>query len=397
MLVTSFRRLRGWPLNRLGFALFGAILAATRTFAQIDPVPRNLLEMGYDQPLMGHGPAAEYLYYYYNRPDYFGPDAALRMAIAPTYLDSEIGFKHLLSPSTDVGVGLYGGAFGQNFYDVVQGEYVESQSFYGSGGGGRLGIYQRLNPGQRVPLNLIVRGDLGYATYFDMPQTAPDFKLPKDQVRGNTLVGLQLAGPQPLLQPALDLDLSVWFERQWNFDADRFGFDGDRSISPATNLYWLNARLDWAFKSSGDRLSFSATAAGSTDADQFSAWRIGGMLPLVSEFPLMLPGYYYEELTATRFIHFYGSYGIPLDAAHRWNLLAEAGTARVDYLPGYAQPSDWQSGAGAGLTFAPPRKPFKIVLRYGYGFEAIRHGKDGGQSMGLLFQYDFHSRKRPAR
>lgn len=361
--------------------------------AQIDPVSRNLLELGYDQPLVGHGPQSGYAYYYYNRPDYFGPNIALRAAIAPAYLDSEIGFKNLLSPTTDLGIGVYGGAFGDNFYDIVQGQYRETQSFYGSGGGATLGIYQRLNPHQRIPLNLITRGGLRYATYFDMPQTAPEFKLPQDQLRGFTRVGLQLAGPQPLLMPAFGLEVSAWFERQWHFDADRYGFDGDRSIAPSTDLYWFDARLNWEFKANGDRLSFATTVGGSTDADLFSAWRLGGVLPLSSEFPLMLPGYYYEELTAVRFTYFYGSYSIPLDPARRWNFRLDAGTARLDYLPGYAQPENWQSGAGAGLSFAPPRHAYKIVLRYGYGFDAIRHGREGGQSVGLLFQYNFNFKK----
>ena len=99
-------------------------------------------------------------------------------------------------------------------------------------------------------------------------------------------------------------------------------------------------------------------------------------------------------MTATRFTHFYGSYSIPLDPTHRWDLRFEAATARLDYLPGFEQRSDWQSGAGAALTFAPKQKDYQIVLRYGYGFNAIRHGKEGAQSVGLLFEYDFNARKK---
>jgi len=135
------------------------------------------------------------------------------------------------------------------------------------------------------------------------------------------------------------------------------------------------------------------TVAGSTDADAFSAWRPGGVLPLASEFPLVIPGYYYEELTATRLDHFYASDSIALDRNQLWGLRFEAATARVDYLTGYEQPGRWQTGAGAGLSFAPKKNNFKIVLRYGYGFDAIRHGEKGGRSLGLLFQYDFKPHK----
>jgi hypothetical protein len=84
---------------------------------------------------------------------------------------------------------------------------------------------------------------------------------------------------------------------------------------------------------------------------------------------------------------------VSLDTAHRWDFRLEAATAHLSYLAGYEQPSDWQTGVGGGLSFAPKNKNFEIVLRYGYGFNALRDGKQGAQSVGLLFQYNFESRK----
>lgn len=382
------------PNGPLALASLCLALCGSRCLGQIDPIDRNLLELGYDQALAGHGPQAAYAYYYFNSPDFFSPDDALRMAIAPAYVDSEIGLKHLLSPYTDVGVGLSGGAFGDNFYDVRQGNYIETQSFYGSGGGATVSLYQLLDPGMLIPLSLVAQGGFHYSTYFATPETSSSFKLPEGQFDASTRVGLRFAGKQPVLYPALGLELSAWFERQRHFDDDPYGYDDDRRISPSTDLYWLYAGLDYEFKSSGDKFSFAITAGGSLHPDLFSAWRLGGDLPLVSEFPLVLPGYYYEELSATRFAHFYGSYSIPLDQRHHWDLMFEAATARLDYLPGFQQRGDWQTGAGCGITFTPPQKSYKIVLRYGYGFNAIRHGQEGAQSVGLLFQYDFNARKK---
>jgi hypothetical protein len=369
-------------------------LAAADCQAQVDPMDRNLLELGYDQALAGHGPQAAYAYYYYNEPAFYGPDVALRMAIAPAYLDSELGLKQLLSPNTDVGLGLSGGAFGDNFYDVRQGNYLETQSFYGSGGGASVSLYQLLDPGVLIPLNFVARGGFHYSSYFATPETSSDFKLPRDQTDTYTRVGLRFAGKQPVLYPALGLELSAWFERQWHFDDDPYGFDNDRRITPSTDLYWAYAGLDYEFKPSGEKFSLAVTAGGSTNADLFSAWRLGGDLPLVSEFPLILPGYYYEELTAERFVHFYGSYSIPLDERHHWDLRLEAATARLDYLPGFEQRGDWQTGAGCAITYTPRQKNYQIVLRYGYGFNALRHGVEGAQSVGILFQYDFNARKK---
>ncbi len=92
---------------------------------------------------------------------------------------------------------------------------------------------------------------------------------------------------------------------------------------------------------------------------------MGGVLPLVSEFPLVLPGYYYQELTVTRFEHYYVAYDIPLDRSQRWKFRLEAATAHLGYLPGYEQTSDWQTGVGGGLTFAPRKKKLRgdLALR----------------------------------
>lgn len=369
-------------------------LAGFNCQAQIDPMYRNLLELGYDQPLTGQGPQGVYAYYYYSHPDFFNTNTALRLAIAPAYVDGEVGFKHLLSPYTDVGLGFNGGLFGANYYEVRQGNYIKSESFNGDGGGVSLSVYQLLNPGMLIPVNVVARGGLRDSTYTDTSQTADNFSLPDNQVAAYTRAGIRVAGKEPMLYADLGLELSVWFERQWRLDSQPYGYSDDRSISPNVNLYWLYAGLNYAFTNSGQKVLFAFTAGGSTDADRFSAWRLGGVLPLVSEFPLTLPGYYYQELTATRFQHFYAGYDIPLDAAHRWDFRLEAATAHLDYLPGFAQRSSWQTGAGGGLSFAPKNKNFKIILRYGYGFNAIRNGREGAQSVGLLFQYNFEARKK---
>jgi len=388
--TTSLNRFKRRVLE---VALGGLMLEGARCPGQIDPMVRNLVEVGYDQPLTGHGPAAAYAYYYYSQPDIFSKDVGLRAAIAPAYVDSEIGLKHLLSPTTDVGLGLAGGAFGDNVYDVRQGRYLETESFYGSGGGAAISLYQLLDPGVKIPLNLVIRGGFHYSSYFDTAQTASNFKLPRDQLNAFTRVGLRFAGKQPYLYPKLGLEVSAWFERQRHFNDDAYGFDDDRSITPATNLYWVYAGLDYTFERSGDRFALAVTAGGSTDADQLNAWRMGGMLPLTSEFPLMVPGYYYEELTAIRFAHFYGSYSIPIDRERRWSLRPEAATARLDYLPGFEQRSDWQTGVGCGLSYSPKGSNNSIGLGYGYGLNAIRHGKEGAQSLSVLFQYDLGRRK----
>jgi hypothetical protein len=381
--------------RKVGSVLLAAgWLAVFNCHAQIDPEHRSLLELGYDQPLTGNGPQGIYAYYYYNQPDFFNTNTALRVAVAPAYVDGELGFKHLLSPYTDVGFGFNGGMFGANYYEVRQGDFIKQESFDGNGGGASLSVYQLLNPGMLIPVNVVARGGLTDSTYMKTSETADDFSLPGNQIAGYTRAGIRVAGKEPVLYPDLGLELSAWFQRDWRLDSQQYGFSDDRSISPNVDLYWLYAGLNYAWTNSGQKISFAFTGGGSTGADRFSAWRLGGVLPLISEFPLTLPGYYYEELTATRFEHFYGAYDVPLDAAHRWDFRLEAATAHLDYLPGFEQRSSWQTGVGGGLSFAPKNKNFEIVLRYGYGFNAVRDGREGAQSVGILFQYNFEARKK---
>jgi len=370
-------------------------LTAFHCGAQVDPEQRSLLEVGYDASLKGQGPPGVYGFYYYNNPGYFATNVALRLAVTPVYLDGEVGFKQLISRYTDVGIRIDGGGWGDDYYEVRQGKLIKAESFYGDGGGVSALIYQLLNPGMQIPLNLVAQGGFHYTTYTTADQTSSSFVLPEDQVDLFTRVGVRLAGKEPVLFPDLGMELSVWYERQWRLDSQTYGFNNDRSISPGVNLYWVYAGMTYGFTNSGQEVSLALTAGGSTDADRFGAWRLGGMLPLDCEYPLMIPGYYFEELTAQRFVHLYAYYEFPLVRSRLFKFRFEGATANVSYLPGFEQ-GPWQSGAGCALIMAPKSKTFKIILRYGYGFNAVRDGGTGSQSIGLLFQYDFEARKKNA-
>lgn len=383
------------PGDRKICAIIGlALLAVCRCGAQIDPEPRELLEAGYDQPLEGQSPLSEYLYFYYNNPGFFQTNATLRMALSPTYLDGELGFKHLISPYTDLGLGLAGGGYADDYYEVRQGRYLKSESFNGYGATASTSIYQLLDPGFIIPATLVLRGGFHYATFHDASQTSSQFRLPQDLLEPFARVGVRFGGNPPVLFPSLGMELSIWYENQWRLENGSYGYDFDRQVNPDASLYWVHANMEYTFTNTGQRASFAVTAAGSTDVDRLSAWRLGGELPLAAEYPLILPGYFYEELTARRFVHLYASYDFPLIPSQVFTFRIEGAAADLDYLPGFQQPQDWQSGVGCALTFAPRKKNYKIVLRYGYGFNALRDGREGAQSVGILVQYNFETRPR---
>ena len=373
---------------------FGLVLASAHmAFAQIDPYPRNLLQLGYDQSLPGKGPQSAYAYYYYNNPQFMRTNVALRLAVAPIYFDGEVGFRQLLSPHTDVGIGISGGGYADNYYEVRQGRYLKGESFDGHGGGASLNLYHLINPGQLIPLNLVVQGGAHYSTYSSTGRTDDRFKLPDDRVNTFVRTGLRLAGKEPMLYPDLAMEVSFWYEHQWRLGDSAYGFAGDRQIQASTDLYWLYAGLNYAWTNTGNQFTFGLTAGGSEHADRFSAWRLGGVLPLASEFPLTLPGYFYQELSAQRFVHLSGSYVVPLSFDHRWQVRLEAASACIEYLPGFEQRGHWQTGAGADLSYTSRCEVWRVILRYGYGFNALRNGAEGAHSLGLLYQYNFGQRK----
>jgi hypothetical protein len=196
-----------------------------------------------------------------------------------------------------------------------------------------------------------------------------------------------------MLYADLAMEVSIWFERQWRLDDRTYGFAGDRRVQLTTDLYWLYAGLSYAWTNTGNQITFAVTAGGSHDTDRFSAWRLGGVLPLAAEFPLTLPGYYYQEISVKRFVHISAAYVAPLSADHRWQLRLGAATAYVDYLPGLEQPGHWHTGVGPSLSFTSRSEVWRVILRYGYGFNALRDGREGAHSVGLLYQYDFEQRK----
>ena len=129
-------------------------------------------------------------------------------------------------------------------------------------------------------------------------------------------------------------------------------------------------------------------AGTSVKADRLSAFRLGGFLPLVAEYPLSLPGYYFQEFSARQFALVNASYLVPIAPDQRWNLQFNAATATMDYLSGTEQAGNWVSGVGAGILYRSPSDKFKFIVSYAYGIDAIRSEGRGANSIGFLFQMD---------
>jgi hypothetical protein len=363
--------------------------------AQIDPAKRELIQLGYNQPLEGRGPISAYAFYYLNLPHLYRTNLTLRLALAPLYLDSELGIAKAIGPRTDLGIGLAGGGFADGYNEVRGGKYLESESFSGHGGGVSANLYHLFNPNQRIPLNGVIRIEGHYSTYIRDGDTDDAFELPRDKGSINLRSGLRWGGREPLMLPDVAMELSIWQESQFRANSGRYGYDDDRRVQISSHLFWARGLLTYTLPRLQHSFTLTLTGGTSIESDRFSSYRLGGILPFASEFPLTLPGYYFQEISADRFLLFGGQYSLPLDKDNRWAFTAVVATATVQYVTGMEQPGHWHSGVGGGIRYRSPKDAWQMVLAYAYGVDAIRDHGRGAHNIGFLLQFDLERARVP--
>ncbi len=368
--------------------LFLGLFLPVVASAQIDPVKRDLIQMGYNQPVEGQAPVAGYAYYYHNQPDFLRTNLTWRLALAPVYLDTELGFVHGLGEHTDFALGAAGGGFADSYNEIDGGKYNKAESFNGNGGELSASIYHRFNPDQMIPLNWVLRGTGHFTTYDKNSTTAGNFQLPSNGGVFDVRTGLRWGGIEPTLFPALAMEMAIWYQGIFRTDSGRYGFNGDRQLEASSHQFWSSAALSYTLPECKQNLFVRLTGGTTVDADRMSAFRLGGFLPLAAEYPLSLPGYFYQEFSARQFVLLNTSYLVPIAPNQRWNLNFNAATAVIDYLPGTGQAGSSVSGVGAGILYRAPSDKFRFIVSYGYGINAIRDDGRGANSISFLLQID---------
>jgi hypothetical protein len=273
------------------FMASAVILTALNAVGQVDPDKRELVQFGFSQAVEGASPVAAYGYYYLNEPNFLRTNLTLRVALAPVYLDSELGFVGLLGPNTDLGAGLAGGGYADNYYEFRDGKYFPEESFTGYGAEGSVSVYHLFNPGKLIPLFGVFHLKEHYSTYQGNDELSPGFVLPHAHSTIDWRAGVRFGGREPLLHPDLAMELSAWYEGQYRTDSGPYGLDGDRILEANSELYWARALLIYTLPKSQQSIDINLLGGGSWHADRFSAYRLGGDLPLASEFPLTIPGF----------------------------------------------------------------------------------------------------------
>jgi hypothetical protein len=356
--------------------------------AQIDPEHRRVFQAGYALPLHEHGPVAAYAFYYHNEPNFIQTNLTLRLAVVPVYVDSELGVREALSPYTDVAIGLSGGGFADSYSEMRQGDFVTAESFTGHAAELNTSLYHLFNPGDIAPLYGVLRGAVHGSFYTRDQDTDSDFEVPDDVASVLWRAGLRLGGREPYLNPRLAGEFSLWYEGQYRFNHESYGFAGDRNIEELTHRFWGRALFAYTLPESRRHFEVSLTAGASLNPDRFGAFRLGSFLPLVAEFPLSLPGYHIDEISADHFALLSGQFYQPIDEAACWNVLAFGSVGVVDYLSGFEQSGHWHSGFGAGLLYQTPSRGWQIGAAAAYGINAIRDDGRGAISFTFMVQYD---------
>ena len=364
------------------------LLTAVPAAAQIDPEPRLNLELGVEGPLKGDGPLSGYAFLLWNRPHFMEEDLYLRVLLAPTFLMSELVFDRWPTEGHAVGVGVAGGFFPYNFEEFRDGMHVEDESFWGHGGEATLSYYRRVLLGGLLPLEGQVRLKPQYVVYA-RNDTDARFRLPPDTAIFSGRVGLRLGGVPPELHPDLALEVSVWYEPSYRVEAGSYGFpERPQELEHFTQKAWARTGGIFTLFQRHTVQGFF-TAGTAENADALTSFRLGSALPFRSEFPLILHGYYVEEVFARRFWLFNVAYRFPIvPDSDRVKLQLSFDYARVDYASGHELPRHGLRGVGIDLALTMTRQ-IRLMLGWGYGFDAPRNGDFGGQEAHALMEIKF--------
>jgi hypothetical protein len=358
-------------------------------WAQIDPEPRKYLEVGAEAGLRGDSPLTGYAFFLWNVPHFTDDDLYLRLIVAPTFLVGELVRDRFPSEGHAVGLSVAGGAFPYNFDDYRMGRHEEGESFWGHGGEVNLAYYRRLTVFDVLPIEGQLRLRPQYVVYQRSGDTDARFELPADTAIYSARLGVRVGGVPPELLPALALELSLWYEPSYRDAAGAYGLPERRQETEHfTQRAW--GRLGGVYTlGPGHAVSALVTAGTAENADSLSGFRLGSALPFRSEFPMILHGYYLDEVSARRFWLVNLTYRFPVwPGSDRVSLQLAADYARVDYLPGRELPRHGLRGVGADLCLQLTTA-VRVMLGYGYGLDAPRSGGFGGHEAHTLLEVKF--------
>ena len=147
-------------------------------------------------------------------------------------------------------------------------------------------------------------------------------------------------GKEPLAGPlgGWRRQFSVWYDFLDSTDLTP-GPTASMEVTGTSNPFpidsWGSARLIYTTPRPEHYIALGLMGGAVINADRFSAYRLGGDVSASPwMYPLFLPGYFYEELSAQNFGLLYGLYAIPVGSILVLEYLCRRRTSLVDYLDG---------------------------------------------------------------
>jgi hypothetical protein len=358
-------------------------------YTLMDAETRTYIQGGVETPLKGNGPVTGYAYLFATRAHFLDEDLYLRVVVPPGYLISELILDHFPSQNSALGIGVSGGFFAESQTEFQEGRYLSAESFTGDSAGGTLAYYLR---GPKIfgvlPMEGQIRANPKYVWYDRSGSTSRYFRLPENTPIYDVRAGIRLGGVPPELFPNAAVEASVWHTLSYRGNAGHYGFAQElQETDHFTQRTWTRLGATYTFGPQQVSAFLNAGIAENTDA--LSTFRMGGGLRLRAEFPLLLHGFYVEEIFARSFWLMNFAYRFPIwpgqDLVHL-QLLGDV--AQVNYIQGHHLPRSTLAGVGVNLSVAVTKR-IDLVVGYGYGINAPRGNSFGGQEFDAQFQFKY--------
>ena len=110
------------------------------------------------------------------------------------------------------------------------------------------------------------------------------------------------------------MELSAWYEGHLRTDPGSYGINDADELESQSHLFWTEAALAYTLPKNQQSFYVRLTAGTSVDADRFSAYRLGGFLPLiVGVSRSRCPAIIFQEFSARQFVLLNANYLVPLD------------------------------------------------------------------------------------
>jgi len=372
-------------MNRAALFLL-LLMLAPAAFAQVDVESRRTLFAETGFALKGNEQPSAFGYYWFNQNNYPWTNTALRVIFSGIYLDSE--FSYFVGGNTNlaIGFGVNGGLFINSVTPYRDGDQIGGEEFYGDLAGARVFINETIPNPTPLPLNL--RATYGvFGSFFRDTSLTTDFTLPDNFLTQTLLAEFRLGGIEPGMTSRLGGELYFSADADYRTGFEAFGPDG--ALLPAHSEY-QRAYGSLTAKIPVQQTTLYGRIAGGYghDLDEMSAYKVGGNLFGVEPFAFTLHGYYTREFLAEDFSVANLELRQRLNEWHDITLHLYGDWATIKPVP--PDTSRWHDlfGLGAGVGF---RAFWDIdwLVTYGYGFNAVRHGHNGGHELAFGLQKKF--------